>query len=360
MDFLMLTAIYVLLFGVSVAFYLYKDHRILCTGPVGFLREIIAQAFYRVVPSVIIDWSKTVGYYVLFKRNPLFQLLFLVLVILGHGVFIYDMLPVLEMFETEKNHTFFPLLVLFTNGLMFHWSCITDPGEITQKNLQRYSSVYEYDGNLYQQNMICTTCKFQKPARSKHCSVCNRCVHRFDHHCVWTNNCVGGLNHRFFLLYLMTLTLMFAQGVYVGSHCLNLYIQRFNLWNASYVDHDGIVQPVTILIVFQHLFLQVPRLVFLVVSLVLLTFLVGGFMVYQFYLVCINLTTNETYKIKELKKRHSHVHSNGTDDNARTSSKKQLKSSAKNVLKPYQQSAIENLLEVFVPYSFIKWKNKEN
>ncbi|KAK3605445.1 hypothetical protein CHS0354_007527 [Potamilus streckersoni] len=269
------------------------------------------------------------------------------------------MLPVLEIFETEKNHTFLPLLVLFTNGLMFHWSCIADPGEITQKNLQLYSSVYEYDGNLYQQS-VCPTCKFQKPARSKHCSVCNRCVHRFDHHCVWTNNCVGGLNHRFFLLYLMTLTLMFVQGVYVGSHCLILYIKHFNLWNASYVDRDGIVRPVTLLIVFQHLFLQVPRLVFLVVSLVLLTFLVGGFTVYQLYLVCTNHTTNETYKIKEIKNRHLHVQPNGTDNNATVLPKKQSKSSAKKMLKPYQRSAVENLYEVFVPYSFIKWKNKDN
>ena len=46
-----------------------------------------------------------------------------------------------------------------------------------------------------------------KPARTHHCSVCQRCVYLMDHHCPWINNCVGIENQRYFLLfvfYLMT------------------------------------------------------------------------------------------------------------------------------------------------------------
>ena len=36
--------------------------------------------------------------------------------------------------------------------------------------------------------------------KAKHCSKCNKCIERFDHHCRWLNNCVGGANYKWFAL----------------------------------------------------------------------------------------------------------------------------------------------------------------
>jgi len=59
--------------------------------------------------------------------------------------------------------------------------------------------------------------KIVKPARSKHCEICHKCVMVYDHHCPWINNCVGAKwdiwsiyffcliiyrNHRFFFFFI--------------------------------------------------------------------------------------------------------------------------------------------------------------
>lgn len=125
----------------------------------------------------------------------------------------------------------------------FLWYCFLkawrgDPGIIRPTQDQRYRTIIELSergGGGFEPTAFCSACLVRRPVRSKHCSVCDRCVARFDHHCPWVGNCIGAGNHKYFMGFLWMLLVMCAWMLY-GGGVYYLDICHLNvedgLWNA--------------------------------------------------------------------------------------------------------------------------------
>ncbi|KAH8363070.1 hypothetical protein KR084_005011 [Drosophila pseudotakahashii] len=84
---------------------------------------------------------------------------------------------------------------------------------------------------------FCDTCKKLMPPRSWHCGLCNCCILRRDHHCIFMATCIGLNNQRYFIWFAFYSTF----GLILSLVTFCLYFARVGCSILFYPDLLGIV-----------------------------------------------------------------------------------------------------------------------
>lgn len=178
---------------------------------------IVNRCSRTILGNYITDKIAGIYNYVVHQKNPIVQILYLVLAVGGFAVYVmvgfWKFIP--GPYVSEYHETIGTFLMMMCYAAFFTAS-VTPPGVITHKNNKQAVKKFPYDNIMYTIDQKCTTCKFIKPARSKHCSVCDICIEKFDHHCIWINNCVGLNNYRYFLWFVLSHAIICTYGAIIG------------------------------------------------------------------------------------------------------------------------------------------------
>uniref|UniRef100_A0A182LXX2 protein S-acyltransferase n=1 Tax=Anopheles culicifacies TaxID=139723 RepID=A0A182LXX2_9DIPT len=149
----------------------------------------------------------------------------------------------------------------------------------------------------------CFTCKIFRPPRASHCSLCDNCVDRFDHHCPWVRiqstghanlagniyvgNCVGKRNYRFFYMFIVSLAFL---AVFIFS-CTTTHI--LIMFSYPYLTYQTVLKEDT---QFIDVVKRTPSSVIIAIICFCSVWSVIGLAGFHTYLTTSDQTTNEDIK----------------------------------------------------------------
>ena len=141
---------------------------------------------------------------------------------------------------------------------------------------------------------FCKTCFVRKHFRTDrigHCPQCSKCIYKRDHHCFWIDNCVGYLNHKKFILFLVYL--------------LGFFVYSFSVFKKSLKNVECKFPFECVTKEFYYKDFTNSYLVLLMVQLVplisYLTMLIGQ----QFLFISVGLTQYQLYRLSKKNIRFS-------------------------------------------------------
>ncbi|KAH1195953.1 putative protein S-acyltransferase 17 [Glycine max] len=264
--------------------FIQRIHYFLTFGAYDYFLRFVGAVFGPKCTDAVLS----VEYYCCDRPNPLLQIIYIVIIGVTYYFIAKSCFAYIPGYYLSGIHRYTSFLAVVVGILLFLLTSFSDPGTINTENVAHYISAYPYDNIIYSEKE-CSTCKIPKPARSKHCSICDRCVARFDHHCGWMNNCIGEKNTRHFLicLYGTVAIVLVLAGRLRELRVVDILTVYYGIEN-SFLD----LAPNVV----QWLLGSYNTQILLMVFLAIVGMLLAGFFGYHAKLCLTNTTTNETFK----------------------------------------------------------------
>ena len=163
-------------------------------------------------------------------------------------------------------------------------SC-TDPGVLPRQPIDLYYTTNRpLLRSVVNGNKIilafCYSCSMYRPPRTSHCSICDNCVLRFDHHCLWLGTCVGKRNYKYF--YTLITSLFINEIFQISSGIYYIVSQSMKLKNKEK----------------NSLFLVIAYSSIVIYNILFIACFLGKLLLIHFYLIVKNLTFYELVKKK--------------------------------------------------------------
>jgi len=147
----------------------------------------------------------------LFPRSPSDRVAYVFALVMIHVVGFFELLVVLPYIDASGYRTYWVHVVI---GLFLYFSVMSSFYKLFTTDSTTSGIILptlKPPGWSY-----CSECCSTAPRRCRHCWICNVCVLKRDHHCIFTGNCVGYRNQRYFFMLLTYLTVSAMYANYLN------------------------------------------------------------------------------------------------------------------------------------------------
>ena len=188
--------------------------------------------------------------------------------------------------------------ILFFSIYIFYICSVSNPGIIKSNNISNLKKKYPYDFLFNSDEKYCKKCNLEKINRSKHCMICDKCIEKFDHHCIWINNCVGGKNLKYFYYFIFIHWVLTSYAAILASAFFYFEIKDKKLFEQIFYDvNTGEKFEATYTTVFRYLLWQNYPLMATILILIFISIFLIFFLYLQFKLLIQNYTSNEKNRL---------------------------------------------------------------